>query len=482
MTILSRCLVHWRLGAFLLGAAAGAQPPAIFHDGVSNAASSVTASLPFGGFAPGTRVAVQGVRLDHPTLIIITAGASRKKARTLKVEDKSAEFLLPGDLPAGPAELIVEADGGPSRPFPVTIVGSAFGIRAVRRSGRTITLEGSGIGNGAGEIEVVIGGKPLRPSAIHSDKNGDERIDFRLPAQVAAGCHVPLYVRTKSHVSNFVDLADLPGCADEPWPILAPRKGGTGSLLLLRSTLDTATRSWTADSTYGAVLGVGKASLQVPLWFPLGTGQCRLEFSATEGGNQDPLRMMRIDKPGMKTISAGPFLSLGVTHIPVESNGIYKSTLGGNSPLMRRPKPLFFESGKSYSIGATENKAGRFQVMVPFVDDLEFNAPEARTIDRMAPLRVRWRTLQPQVAIVMYSQNDSSAVQAICAARGSDGQFTIPADVLRSLPVTVSATGSLTTGYVGVAALGRPTAVAAPGLKQVVGSSVRLRLTEIEFR
>lgn len=468
------------LGALLFGAAAGAQPPAIFHDGVSNAASHVTASLPFGGFAPGTRIVVRGVRLDHPSLIILTGGSRRDQARTLKVDDKSAEFLLPRDLRPGPAELIIEADGGPSRPFPVTLVGSAFGIRTIRRSGRTVTLEGSGLGNGASEIEVVIGGQPLRPSKIHSDQNGVERIDVSLPARLPAGCHVPLYVRTKLHVSNFVDLADLPGCVDEPWPILAPQRGGAGSLLLLRSTLDTATRSWTVDSAYGAVLGASTGSRQVPLWFPLGAGQCRLEFSATEG-NQDPLRMMRIDKPGMKAISAGPFLLLGPIEIPVDSNGIYKATLGGDSPAMRHSAPLFFEPGKSYTIEATENKAGRFQVGVPFVEDLDFSPPEARPIDRMAPLRVGWRTTQPQVAIVLYSQNDRSAVQAICAARGSDGQFTVPADVLRSLPATVLATGSLT-GYVGVAAISRPTPFAAQGLKHAVASSVHLRMVETEFK
>ena len=155
----------------LVAARLHAQPPAIFQDGVSNAASHVASSLPYGGIAPGSRITVRGVRLENPVLLI-----NQRKARTLKVERASAEFLLPRDLRPGPAQLVVDAAGGPSRPFPVTIVGSAFGIQTLRRSGRVVTLEGSGIGNGASEIEVIVGGTALRPSKVSSDAEGNDRI------------------------------------------------------------------------------------------------------------------------------------------------------------------------------------------------------------------------------------------------------------------------------------------------------------------
>ena len=165
-------LLRWTLGLFLIPSLVRAQPPAIFQDGVSNAASGLPTSLPFGGLAPGSRVRIRGVRFDHPKLIIQSASTTFT-AKTLKVDDHSAEFLLPRDLPAGAAQLIVDADSGPTRPFPVTITTSAFGIGGVRRSGaRTVIIEGTGLG--LAEVEVVIAGKPQRPLKTHAGENGDD--------------------------------------------------------------------------------------------------------------------------------------------------------------------------------------------------------------------------------------------------------------------------------------------------------------------
>ncbi len=466
---------------FLLAVVTLAQPPAIFQDGVSNAASGLPTSLPFGGLAPGSRVVIHGVRFEHPKLII-RSNSTSYTATTLKASDRVAEFLLPRQLPLGPAQLIVDADSGSSHPFPVTITANGFGIRGIRGTApHTLTIEGTGLGTG--EIEVVIGGKPLRPLKTQTREAGDDRIEVRLPPTgVPIGCHLPLYVRTKSHISNVVDLPSLPGCADEPWPILAPQPGGVGSLLLARSSiLLHQGPPINADSAYGVLATTGKPMPQVPLWFPLTAGQCRWEFSPAEGAIQDPLRMLRLDKPGLKAISAGGFIALGNRRIPLDSNGIYKTTLGGNTPVMRRPKPLFYVPGQSYAMSAPEDSRSPFAVSLTFVDDLELSVPATAAIDRGAPFVVTWRTSQPQVAIVLYSQNDNASIQTICAAKGSDGQFTVPPDVLRSLPPTLLATGSIA-GYVGVAAISAATPFSTAGIKQGVASSVRLKMAEIEFR
>lgn len=191
--------------------------------------------------------------------------------------------------------------------------------------------------------------------------------------------------------------------------------------------------------------------------------------------------MLRLDKPGLKAISAGGFIALGNRRIPLDSNGIYKTTLGGNTPVMRRPKPLFYVPGQSYAMSAPEDSRSPFAVSLTFVDDLELSVPATAAIDRGAPFVVTWRTSQPQVAIVLYSQNDNASIQTICAAKGSDGQFTVPPDVLRSLPPTLLATGSIA-GYVGVAAISAATPFSTAGIKQGVASSVRLKMAEIEFR
>ena len=449
-----------------------AQPPAIFHDGVSNSASRVAASLPFGGLAPGSRITIKGVRLEKSVLRV-----NQRKARTLKADHTSAEFLLPLDLPTGPAELIIEGAGGASHPFPVTIVASAFGIRTLRRVGRNMTLDGSGLGNGAQDIEVVVGGRPLRPSKIHSGAVGNDRIEFRLPAGPLNGCHLSVYVRSKSHVSNFVDLAGLPGCADEPWPILAPAPRGSGSLILIRSTLKTVRRSWTADSAQGVFFRSAKPLQAPPLWFPLGTGQCRLESAPLAQSLHDPLGSLRLDKADLKMLIPGQSISIGTRNVPVNGAGAYISTLGGTSPLMPRPKPLFFEPGRKYGIGVPNSQPGRFSADVPFIDDLEFSLAATGPFDGS----VKWRTSQPLVAIVIYSQNDYSSVEAVCAAKGSDGALTIPSDILRSLPTTITVPGALA-GYVGVAALSAPAPFTAAGVKKSIVTTVRFRIDEAEFK
>ena len=468
------------IGALLL-TSLNAQPPAIFHDSVVNADGLVATSLPFGAVAPGTRMTLSGVRLENAT---VTIGG--RPAQVLRLSERSMTFLLPLDIPLGPANLIVNAAGGASKPYPLRIDRSAFGIASIRRAGRLLVLEGSGLGSPS-DLMIVIAGQPFSPSRVVALTGGKDRIELRLPRDLPRGCHLPVYVRTSAHVSNFVDLAGLPGCADEPWPILGPAAGGAGSLLLIRSTLNADGRTFTADSAQGIFLPGGKEPPKVPIWFPLGNGQCRVESAINSSlrsdplKSQDPLRMLRLETPGLKTVVVGPSIAVGTRDIPVTGNHLYLSTLGGNSPVMQRPRPLFFRVGTAYEIGVPGSQAGRFSVEMPFADDIAFNAVPAQPIDRSQPFRVTWRTSQPQVAILMHSQNENASVEALCVAKGSDGAFDLPMDVIRSLPATVRAAGTLT-GYIGVAAIGPPLEFPVKGVRRSIASVLRLRLEQADFR
>ena len=467
------------LSAFFPIAFLSAQPPAIFQDGVSNAASRVPSSLPFGGLAPSSRVYIKGVRFGtHPSLTI-KAGDGRYTARLLRTERLAAEFLFPPDVPPGSAELIVEAEGGPSRPFEVNIASNAFGIQSLHRTGRIITLEGTGLGKDVA-TEVVVAGQSILASTVRKGEDGNDRIQFELPKPHPPGCHIPLYVRTPSHVSNFVDLADLPGCKDSSWPALSPMTKGAGSVILLRTTLSAQGATWTADSVDAVFLRSAKQVSQTPMWFPLAVGQCRMRV-AIEETQQDPLKLLRFDTTGMKTASAGPGIVFGSRRVTMGDNGVYTATLGGHFPTMRSTKPLFFDPRKTYVISASEGKTGKFKLSLPFVDDLEFRLSSSESIDRTAPLSIRWKTSQPQVAIVLFSQNTKASVQAICAASGDVGTFTIPPDILRSLPMTERVAGQLS-GYAGVIAMPQPATFKPSGLADAVATSLRFRLEEVDFR
>jgi len=142
---------------------------------------------------------------------------------------------------------------------------------------------------------------------------------------------------------------------------------------------------------------------------------------------------------------------------------------------------LFFDPHKTYVISASEGKTGKFKLNLPFVDDLEFPLSSSESIDRTAPLTIRWKTSQPQVAIVLFSQNTKASVQAICAARGDASNFTVPPDILRSLPMTERVAGQLS-GYAGVIAIPHPTTFKPSGLADAVATSLRFRLEEVDFR
>ena len=468
--------VRWILGASLLGPAF-AQPPAIFQDGVSNAASRVSTVLPFGAVAPGARIRLSGVRFGNHPILILKSHDSSFKIKSLKTAERTAEFQLPRQMPLGDAELSVEAEGGESRVFPLRITASAFGIQALSRSNRVVTLEGTGLGGG-GEFEVVAAGIAIPADSTSSGDDGIDQIRFRIPENLPKGCHLPVYVRTKSHVSNFVDLADLPGCKDEEWPILNPRPKGAGSLILLRSTLSAPPRSWTMDTAYAIFLTPGKRHLEAPLWFPLSPGQCRIQVS-TEPLQRDALHLPRINAAVHSSISAGSAIFCNKRALGPDSTGAYHANLGGSSPATRRRSPLFFEAGKNYALSAEGGKTGRFAVKAPFIDDLDFSLTGDR-IDRSQRLTVRWRTSQPMVAVVVHSQTSSSIVEAVCAVDGSLGEFAVPMDILRSLPPSDDAPGALT-GYVAVAAISRGTAFHSKGLDRGIASAVRIQTHRTAF-
>jgi hypothetical protein len=422
-----------------------------------------------------------GVRFGkHPTLTI-KSGAGTYQGRLLKAEERAVYFLLPRDLPMGEAQFIVEAEGGLSKPFPVRIEASCFGIQSLRRSGRVATLEGTGLGNAGKDLEVVFGGRSLHPKSVRAGENGVDSIQVQIPSNAAAlGCHIPVYVRTKGYLSNFADLADLPGCRDDPWPVLNPVPKGTGSIVLERTTLSAQGRSWTADSIDGIFLSPSKRDSPIPLWFPLSTGQCRVESRLIEGVQPDPLRLLRIDGSSLNTISAGKSLAVGSRAVGADGSGVYKATLGGDFPTVRRPKPLFYEPGKTIALSAKDGPTGPFKLTVPFVDDLEAVAPAKGPIDRLQPLEIRWRSHQPHVAVAAFSQNYTALVEVLCSTDGSAGHFTIPAEMLNALPSTDRVAGALA-GYVGVVAISEPVPFSAPNLRKGAASSLRIRLDETDF-
>src|SRR5579871_5093169 len=124
---------------------ARAQPPAIFQEGVRNAASRIPPSLPGGSLAPGALFTVGGVGFgDSPAAIRIQVG--RFAARILSVKPRRVEAMLSPGMPAGEVALTLTRENEASRPFPVRVTPSSFGI-----------FSRNGKGWGPGRIDQVDG-------------------------------------------------------------------------------------------------------------------------------------------------------------------------------------------------------------------------------------------------------------------------------------------------------------------------------------
>src|SRR5581483_7555252 len=252
--------IFWTL---LTAAVVGAQPPAppsVTQDGVRNAANRIPPGLPGGAIAPGSLIAIEGVRLAGPKLDLrIESDGPAVRLAPLRVSDDRILAVVPPDAPIGDARLIVAHSGQQSLPYPLRIVDGSFGIFNITasdespafgdfsgprmnaaitpaRPGQTLTIWGTGLGKT--QPEVFVADLPARVlTAKHQECcAGIEAIRFELPAATPLGCGVPVQVRTGGTTSsNIVTVPVSAGgrpCSD-PAHWLLDVSGAAGRLGLI---------------------------------------------------------------------------------------------------------------------------------------------------------------------------------------------------------------------------------------------------------
>src|SRR5450432_4055410 len=128
-----------RVILFVLAASTAlAQPPAVFQDGVYNAASRMPASLAGGSLAPGSLITIRGVRLTEASStsqVRIGADGASRDLTILSASPDVIEAQIPGDAPSGNAQLTVTNARGSSRPYELTILPASFGIYGLNGQG-----------------------------------------------------------------------------------------------------------------------------------------------------------------------------------------------------------------------------------------------------------------------------------------------------------------------------------------------------------
>jgi len=340
------------------------------------------------------------------------------------------------------------------------------------------------VGNVTEQLAITVGGVPVR-TIRYSGRSpccaGVDQLVFDVPPDAPSGCYVPVIVQTTDNkitgnaVSMSIAAEGAASCNDPLNPLVSGLGGDTmtaGRVLLshLAVSIPTGSGSPVDVVTERGVAAFGRAdsfhydpvtSLPPPGSctlssfrgdFPLGSADL-VDFlniaplSPMEAG--DTVRLVRSSDNANRSLS-------------LVSKGFFRATLGGGVPLsgFPDPDPEFVEPG-AFTINGP-GKTGTEGAVGPFGATLNIAAPvvwEGRDrltrVNRGEPLMLRWTGGNPgtqAVYITGYSLNSDDHVGAlfVCTAPVAAGEFTIPAEILNSLPESTRSSLGLPEGMIGV--------------------------------
>jgi len=541
---------------------AGAQP--VIHPvGVVNAASYIRSGFPNSGIAQGSLFVIFGRDLGPAELrtfpglpkpaslagtsVRVTAGGMSVDAYLYYTSSSQVAAVLPSNTPPGDGTVTVTYNSVASLPAPIRVVRSAPGVftrnqaghgQAILQNvvsptawplneateavqpGQAAVLWGTGlgpiaaddagappVGNVAGEVEVLVGNRPVRPFYYGRSGSfpGIDQINFMVPGGVE-GCRVPVAVKVDGVVGNYATMAIASSgrtCSD---PVSLPaadmgrlRENTDGKIawiLLnrLRATLGSASvqsDEGTAEMARGNLAAMlASGAIIGPAAAPA-LGTC-VVYSLPEPGTSLVLGPEHPDY--RQPLDAGPALSVtgprGQKYLFRGLYGGYAASLGGGMP-PGEVLPEFLSAGP-YSVhnGSGGAGLGPFQAGLDLPPPLTWtNESQISNISRTADLTVTWSggDAEREFAVIAgVSLNAASKAQAsfLCSERVTAGRFVVPASVLASLPVSSEWTGS---GVPSVLALGAQpmaarTTFTAPGLDLGLFRYLNARIKNVHYR
>ena len=485
------------------GAAALAQP-AVYANGMVNAASSVPAGLPNGDIAQGSMFSIYGEKLGpstSPPLSWPLKSSEGLGGVTVQVRDSAGQtryaimlFVSPGQVNAilpsatatGQASLTVTYNGQTSAPQTFNVVQRSIGLLAWNQQGsgpgviqqyhgpswafNDITtsalpgdvgvLWGTGVGPVTGDetqppvqidlgagAEVWVGGQRVNAAKVfyqgRSTSAGQDQINFEIPN--IPGCYVPVSVKVGNVVSNTVSMA-------------ISANGGMCSDALSFSGLDP--NYVRANGLKQGYVSVNWSTLKVPVIGDMvsnsasgtfyGYDWARLSQSHGQFGVSIYGACTVMTFRGSQGSTADP-----VAPDPLDAGNL---TLTGPDSVAR----AFTNATKgSYSIASlpyTTNPSGNFTVtgqgganVGAFTSTL--NLPQAfvwsnvdaiTQVTRASGVTVNWTGGAGMVSIMgmsMIESPQSAGAIFVCIEQASKGTFTVPPAVLLALPVSATSDG-----------------------------------------
>lgn len=455
----------------------------------------------------------------------------------VSLQPRKLEAVMPATASPGKYDLVITAEGRPSRPFPIEVAPYNPGIfsrnlegwgpgridnldvRGNRSDnsaanpahpGQKVSIATTGMG-GAKEATVVIGTRTVVGQASTAGvRNGEERVTFDLPADATPGCWVPVYIQAApQRATNVVTMAIHKGAgACDPGPIPLVSSKASLVAVLSRSRLKSQRANLADQVTDDARILVRAGNRQPVLTrtdFPP-AGTCVTSTSNYQNDQELAISVSSLMIPASPGLDDGAAMKLlrqqSVDWPPdfreigkiLMDEGNYKARLGAGGPVaLRGIPPLFLEPGRYRLEAPGGNDAG------PFAP--EFSMPAAfrwtdrdqlATVDRARGLTLHWTLAtpaagerEPLMAIVVRNVDRISTAigMCLCTAKASAGQFTVPAAMLANIPASINAPGERYDKLV----LGSMTATVVPatrtkGLEEAIIFSVHDNSRVVDFR
>jgi hypothetical protein len=337
--------------------------------------------------------------------------------------------------------------------------------------GEYVNLWGSGIGPspdsdqnpisaptnlvGRFPIAVTIGGQPAPITyAGRSIYPGLDQIQIVVPPSVQPGCYVEVLVRTGNIVSNFgsIPITTSGRTCSEPLlgmpastmqTLMSQSSFKMGHIFLTETAATSAPTMDQLDASFSATTPAtfSATDLNLP-----SIGSCSVySFNGSDNGPAGPL-------PNNVKLNPGPLLNIagpnGKTSVPFQ-NGSYNATVGGGSlpPFILKGSGVYnFDNAPS---GGPD--VGPFNASASFGNGITptwLNQGGISTVNLANGATVTWPAASGPAYVLIGGSSAGTSVGSTftCAAPLSAGQFTIPQEVLLSLPPSFG-TGTLTMGF-----------------------------------
>lgn len=548
----SRLVSLFAFGCF--ASALAVAQPLLHYRGIVNSASRMPAGLPGGTIARGALFSMAGTAIgpanspdpsDPPATtlgsvsITITQGTTTVNAIPVMVSPTRVDAIMPPNVPLGLVSVRLTYNNARSNPVTLQVVATQFGIftynnvgvgpanaqivaddgtatdltqQSPAAPGQNVAITGTGLGGlGTADVTVSVGGVTatiLTAGPLRTAGNaGRDQILLTIPADAPLGCWTPVYIKTKTAVSNVATLAissDGSACT-EPNNALAAalvNGGNQGIFAAARFNVRHDAGVLTPRDSITDLFGAYQFQQQAgpynfnPVYSFPPAGSCTVygttadfygvhDLMSTElaklvggilpsGYIQTLYSPPGVDSPPSSALDAGDISLTGdkgtVTTIKSPYPGGSAVQLGGSIPSLPLSNRTFLDSG-----GMTVNLAGGPDITAASADSpvpqsfLWSNRDQTLNIVRSKGLTLNWTGGPPEASVILLGGNvdvpTNSSAAFLCVVPPGTKTFTVPAESLANIPVSRQrAIQSLGAVYVIQMNLTSPAGVGASGL------------------